>query len=497
MVSFRKLFMVLAAVAMLATVTASAQVSCTVSAEQPAVRFEGLTEPVGTITLNCTSTATLSGTPTANFRVSSPVAITNTISTSNVTDASLTVDAGTAIKTGVLTADGKSIDWSNISIPTSGNFTVKISGVRINANQTGGPFSNVSFSVFGFAATQGGATLGLTSNSVSVATVQKGMNFTAKDAGTTTSCGSAAVPAVDATTFKVSGTPTTITFTPNIPNAIPVGTQLVAKFNVPTGATLSVGGVNLNDGALAATGTTLAVIGTDATADVTKHQKFEAQTATANVATVTWTVVTSTPNGAYTFPVAITYSGQGVAPSSTVTATGNLGPISTVVAASSDSKVPATRFADVTSGTTPVTLFTINGCATTLLFPWVTTSVGGYETGIAITNPTADLLSPAGTYIFSGTKTAAAGQPGTCTLYFQGTGAPSPATVTSASIAAGTTLAFPVSVGSGDIKGATAFSGYIIAQCNFSNATGFAFITDTGATKFGGVGYVATTIATK
>jgi hypothetical protein len=131
-------------------------------------------------------------------------------------------------------------------------------------------------------------------------------------------------------------------------------------------------------------------------------------------------------------------------------------PTSSVVTASSG---PIPRFIQ----TSPTTnLFSINACSTVLLFPFIT-NTAGFDTGMAIANTSTDPF---------GTKA----QVGTCTLNFYGSAAP--AAFTTPSIASGTdyaTLASTLAAG---------FQGYVIAQCGFQFAHGFAFITD----GFGGPG---------
>lgn len=106
--------------------------------------------------------------------------------------------------------------------------------------------------------------------------------------------------------------------------------------------------------------------------------------------------------------------------------------------------------------------FTINACQTVLLFPFMS-NLAGFDTGFAISNTTTD---PFGT----------AAQTGSCTLNFYGTAAPAsfitPVVATATSY---TNLLSTVAAG---------FQGYMIAQCRFQYAHGFAFITD----GFGGPG---------
>ena len=145
---------------------------------------------------------------------------------------------------------------------------------------------------------------------------------------------------------------------------------------------------------------------------------------------------------------------------------GSFAPISTVTVATTSDPIP--RFADTSVAANHIT---INKCATHLLFPFATNQVG-FDTGIAISNTSQDPY---------GTST----QTGTCTINFFGSGAP--AAVTTAAVAAGTTYASTV------MALAPNFQGYIIADCQFQYAHGFAFVTRVGATDVA-MGYLALVI---
>jgi hypothetical protein len=96
---------------------------------------------------------------------------------------------------------------------------------------------------------------------------------------------------------------------------------------------------------------------------------------------------------------------------------------------------------------------------TNLLFTFLT-NTNGFDTAITIANTTAD---PFGT----------TPQAGACKLNFFGSGAPAP--LSTGSIAAGTVYANLTSVV------APGFQGYLIAQCSFPLAHGWAFVSDIGA----------------
>jgi hypothetical protein len=126
---------------------------------------------------------------------------------------------------------------------------------------------------------------------------------------------------------------------------------------------------------------------------------------------------------------------------------------------------------------------------TYLLFPYVT-QAPGYDTGIGISNTGADPL---------GTQ----GEPGVCTFHYYGSGrdgSPPPSPQVSAVVNPGVICEYTLYNGSSqwllDNRGA-GFKGYLIVECNFPHAHGFAFISSLGGgPREAGVntGYVATAI---
>ena len=137
-----------------------------------------------------------------------------------------------------------------------------------------------------------------------------------------------------------------------------------------------------------------------------------------------------------------------------------------------DKVSPWPRFID--TGGTPEDAFSIRRCTTTLLFPWITNQ-SGFDTGVAISNTSADWL---------GTPH----QQGICTVHWHGADSAGAtfSDTPSGSIGAGEQFIFLVSTEAPD------FQGYIIVVCEFQFAHGFAFISD----GFGGVqtlaqGYLA------
>jgi len=130
------------------------------------------------------------------------------------------------------------------------------------------------------------------------------------------------------------------------------------------------------------------------------------------------------------------------------------------------------RFVDLSK---VLNAFIINSCATHLLFPYVT-NLGGFDTGIAISNTSLD-------------EYGTSPQAGICTIY-SFTGGKGLAAFPTPSIPAGSTWAALIDGASTPIVAANSFSGYMIADCDFQYAHGFSFITQVG-TFLGTEGYLA------
>lgn len=144
----------------------------------------------------------------------------------------------------------------------------------------------------------------------------------------------------------------------------------------------------------------------------------------------------------------------------TVTVAGSYAPLSTNFTARTGEQP---RFVPDPADTVS---FTIAPCRTNLLFPYVTNQ-GGFDTGIAIANTSAD-------------KFGTVPQSGTCSIEYYGkTGASgaAPGAVTTESIPAGAVATASLQAGGGyGIPAAKDFEGYIIARCNFQYAHGYAAI---------------------
>jgi hypothetical protein len=203
----------------------------------------------------------------------------------------------------------------------------------------------------------------------------------------------------------------------------------------------------------------------------------------------TWEVYTADPNNPewIAFTIFIAYRSSLNPALGTSTAQGSYAPVNTTATASA--AAPEPRFAD---RSTALSLFNISTCITNLLFPFVS-NIAPFDTGIAISNTS---LSNPGTGELFGA--APATQQGSCSINyfgFTGTGrGAAPAPATSGVIPPGQTLTFTLLSGGGapfgNIPATPGFQGYIIAQCAFRYAHGYAFISDIGATQLAH-GYIA------
>jgi len=174
----------------------------------------------------------------------------------------------------------------------------------------------------------------------------------------------------------------------------------------------------------------------------------------------------------------------------TATASGQFAPISSVKVISVSDPIP--RFDS--SKITKVNLFTINPCVTNLLFPFVTTAGGTWDTGIAVMNTSQDPIT-------NNNRNS-----GVCTFsFYSSVGAANPTAIaaTSATVGAGQGIIFPMSAPESSTLALTKstgsalaaadlanFTGYLFVQCKFQYAHGYAFISDLGVKNFA-QGYLA------
>jgi hypothetical protein len=182
-------------------------------------------------------------------------------------------------------------------------------------------------------------------------------------------------------------------------------------------------------------------------------------------ATVFYTVSADVSAGTQSFTVPVieyVASAAGVTSYSTTPVTASI----TLVSAGTG--YPSYSSSQTATSATQKTAAAGNGlllpCATTLLFPYVT-NLGGFDTGIAITNAStgaSTAISPV---------TAASG---TCSVMFYGTGVPTTNPYVTALVGTGAANVQVFDVGTV----APGFSGYIVATCNFQGGHGYAFLSD-------------------
>jgi hypothetical protein len=195
-------------------------------------------------------------------------------------------------------------------------------------------------------------------------------------------------------------------------------------------------------------------------------------------ATATWEVLLGDATLAETAEFAVFYQANSDPannrPALSPTGTVNLSFAPTSSTSTASTSAPIPRFVQSTNTQTAVS---VTACTTSLLFPFVSND-GGTDTGIAISNTSADPF---------GTRS----QSGACTLNIFGKGAgtktsfPFPSDGTS--IAAGTTNAESFTALTGIASG---FRGYVIAVCNFQLGHGYALFSDIGVRNWA-TGYLA------
>ena len=281
------------------------------------------------------------------------------------------------------------------------------------------------------------------------------------------------------------------------------GTRLMARFaNVPAGVVLyaslypvstcsdcgpgSRPAISSVRSATSVTATMARLVTTDANGGGsfsrvtgTNSSSFDGGAATAPIALnngagmATWEVLQADPltSQTYEFGIGVSYvanTSNNLPGLGSATVAGSFAPLSTVTTQSSGAPLP--RFADTSSART---IFTISACTTNILFVFLTNQAG-FDSGIAISNTSVD---PFGT----------APQSGPCKLNYYGEttgGGAAPAAQTSAVVPAGKQLTAVLSTGGNyGIAATPGFQGYMIAQCQFQYAHGFAFISDVGANR--------------
>ena len=119
------------------------------------------------------------------------------------------------------------------------------------------------------------------------------------------------------------------------------------------------------------------------------------------------------------------------------------------------------------------TVLSIADCVTNLLFPWLANFVG-FDTGIALANTSAVDAA-------LGTDAGATPQNGTCTMTGWAAADGATVTMTTPVVNAGMTMTMVLS----STPAFAGFVGYAITVCNFLNAHGFAFLTDSSGNAQG------------
>lgn len=546
MSGFRKAFLLMA-VLVLVTGIASAQstpLQCVAnSGTTPPVRAEGVAEEVGQVIITCTG-----GTSTTPYGAAIPTFNVQIFLSTNVTsrllsggthsaidsEALLIIDepapanqlvASSVPNTTIVPATGSgqyyggfpgrpnvfvgqvvgtnSIAWLNVPFDppgTTSNRVIRLANVRANANQLGVSSTLIPTSINMFISISGTGSLSLANSQLTVAYVQLGMKFSATpatynqcEAGTKTfnikfaeQFGTAFRKNIDAATSQA--TIGTIYNTESMfYNPLFAGTQaataglatqatrLIARFsNVPANVALSVPiTITTADGDSA----TLVAAPTDGSTAAASDATNAAVALSGGAGAAVWEVTASNPGAISTFtvPVSVTYKSNPLPGLGTATVSGNYAPTTTVFTASATA--PAPRFVDNPQS---ATTFTINSCRTNLLFPFVT-NTSGFDTGLVISNTSSD---PFGTVP----------QRGPCTLNYYGStsgGGAAPGVQTSGTVNEGTQLIWTLSNGGNlGVAATPGFMGYIIAQCNFQFAHGYAFVSDLGASRVA-EGYLA------
>jgi len=424
---------------------------------------------------------------------------------------------------------------------TTGNRVYRITNIRVNANGIAGGGAVPGQATASISISSG---LGITNSTLTVGFVSQGLSSTntglrnATNTGAGSSSGTSFSQCSSASVTSTSGTAAlgTLQFADNFPGAFKVrqaapvqnipgtiyssesnfvsasagysstvtafgttylpgqadyGTRLKALFsNVPSGVSIYVSTRDITNAFLTPSTAPNAVLVVSETASdaVSGTVPVAGQTGNytaANAATVpiapvaltsagtgaaVWEVVQATPAAIQTLDFAV-YINYTAAPATnspspgTVSVTFSFAPtpsggaFTSTTGAAASSSLTLPRFSD--SLDISKNLASIALCSTAMLFPYVI-NVNGFDTGIAIANTTTDIFG----------TTA---QAGVCSFYFYGTAAPTVNPFVTPTVATGTDYANLASTM------APGFDGYMIANCNFQYAHGFAFVSDVGA----------------
>jgi hypothetical protein len=487
----------------------------------PTLRAEGETELVADLVVaNCTNSVVAAGGLTggtvvvsANTTVtgrSESTAFSGTFAgNSDVVLQVMTVAPAAAATTYYAgTVAGPNVVFANVTYPPTG-FTLQVSNVRVNASAATNPQVTegllVSYPVVGTLTPSNISvapiSVGYVLPSLAISLVQNASNQNQFFAGTTssfTTCSGVGTSStalnftafalnlkeLTANAFKLQGGENgslLLASTANIAATTGLATQptelMLTLTNVPQAATIYLpvtitsGGTTLSlQGSVAALTSPSNLVGIGTAAGTGGPGVF-GFTPTAGTVTAVYVTTANTATGTtFYLPVFLTVAG-GAAPVQTTAMAVSLAYAPAAAVTGPTSLIPTFAVSTVA----PINTITVTACSTTLLFPYVT-NVAGFESGLAIANTTTDNLGKAG-------ASSATATTGVCTFNFYGNTATQPAaflTPVPLGVYNATTGAAPVYANTltSMLLGATNFSGYAIASCNFIDAHGFAFIID-------------------
>ena len=352
------------------------------------VRAEGLTELTGELVLTCsggTAPAAGQSVPLVNFQLFLNTAVTSRLlaAKSTVSEATLTID-DTTNHQGVVS--GNSITWTGIPVlaPAAGKTRVyRFTNIRVNASSIG-PSAKGAAPIISSLSVSGATSVAITNPTPTLAFVQSGLTFSARDADNSaelttapslpecTSAKGIQVATVRfterfGTSFKIlsGGVGNTEsgfhTATTGIAGMADFGTRLKAVFtHVPSGVTLYVARKDTS-GMLSAqlteseSGAFKAVAATSGGPPDTVAVPIVDGSGSA-----VWEILGANPNAIENVDVAVYASHDANSTAGTVKIAGSYAPVSTVMVASR-ADVPIPRFADSAESSS---LLEINPCPT-------------------------------------------------------------------------------------------------------------------------------------
>ena len=514
------------------------------------IRAEGQTELVPAFNVVCTNGTSASAPMTVQLFLSAPgaVSVTSSLLTGSSSNTEIAVQVGNITQTSTAVVSGSSVTISGLSVPVGAVVTFTVSNVRVNASlittATGGAPSSLTATAFVSGpgtftpAALASTTLAYVASGFSSKLVNDLTNNIANKINPTQ--GTAVSPSPVTSIANCSGVNSAstsatatanffITLTEGFSNAwktkteetAPVtttavtgttsGTRFKATFtNIPSGLSIYMP-VTVANGNLATAAATTSEVGSFfAPSAVTSPAQF---VLVANGGKLVQGATES--NGLFQVPVSngtavaiYEITGDQQAAQDTLSipvylyAASNVGPLQTTALAVAVSFAPITGTTTfpsfvVGSSTSTTGLVSFTNCSTTLLFPFVS-NAGGFETGISIANTS---LGSSPSAFINSVKNSA--QSGTCNLAFYPASstnsytpsqAPNGNETSTSPFLTGESYAFTLTqaLAVNSANPAT-FTGFMLAQCNFQYAHGFAYITYGGLGTPNGVamGYLA------